>query len=247
MNPLESLIDLQALDTRLDQIQHRRANLPERAELQEVLKNSEDLERRLLACRNDRLELLKEQRRREFEFEILQERREKEQNLLYSNQITGLRELQSLEREIAAIGRRQELVEDDILKLLEELDVFGESIDLLEKRQEELHKDSEEVRSRLSKAEAQLDTETLEAQTLREEMSAAVGEELLGRYEDLRSRLGGVAVAKLVGSTCTGCHLSLPLMELDQLRKLRSVGEAEAGKPDKASASCPSCERMLLI
>ncbi len=247
MNPLESLLDLQTYDIRLGQIKHRREHLPEMSELRGLLKNVEDLERRLVECLNTKQELLKEQKRSELEFETLQERREEEQNLLYSNQITGLRELQSLEREIAAIGRRQETVEDNILNLLAEIDVLDESVELLEKRRDELHQDVQKVRSKLSKAEAGLEAEAAEVRALRDGKAALVGKELLERYEDLRSRLGGVGVAKLVGSTCTGCNLSLPLMELDQFRKLPPVGEAEEGKPDRSSATCPSCGRLLLI
>ena len=247
MNPLENLLDLQTYDIRLGQIKHRREHLPEMSELRDLLRNVEDLERRLVDGLNTKQELFKEQRRSELEFETLQERREEEQNLLYSNQVTGLRELQSLEREIAAIGRRQELVEDNILNLLAEIDVLDESMELLEKRRDELQQDVREVRSRLSKVEAELAAEAAEVRAMRDAKASHVGTELLERYEDLRSRLGGVGAAKLVGNTCTGCNLSLPLMELDQFRKLPPVGEAEAGKPDRSSASCPSCSRLLVI
>ena len=39
---------------------------------------------------------------------------------------------------------------------------------------------------------------------------------LLATYDRLRARVDGVAVARLVGSHCDGCHLTLPAMELDR-------------------------------
>ena len=65
----------------------------------------------------------------------------------------------------------------------------------------------------------------------------AVPQPLLTAYDRLRSRLGGVAVARLVGGRCDGCHLSLPAMELDRIRH-QSAGSLE---------TCEQCGRILVI
>ena len=54
-----------------------------------------------------------------------------------------------------------------------------------------------------------LDEQEAELRRRRDEVAAPVPEELLARYEALRTRLGGVAVARLVGGRCDGCHLAL--------------------------------------
>ena len=58
----------------------------------------------------------------------------------------------------------------------------------------------------------------------------------IARYDRLRARLGGVAVARLEGSRCGGCHLDLSAGELDQVR---ATGAGEL-------ADCPQCGRMLV-
>jgi predicted nucleic acid-binding Zn-ribbon protein len=40
----------------------------------------------------------------------------------------------------------------------------------------------------------------------------------MARYERLRAKLDGVAVARLEGDLCLGCHVSLPAMEVDAIR-----------------------------
>ncbi len=55
----------------------------------------------------------------------------------------------------------------------------------------------------------------------------------LDRYERLRARLGGVAVARLDGNRCGGCHLDLSTAELADVRAVEL-------------ADCPQCGRMLV-
>ena len=49
-------------------------------------------------------------------------------------------------------------------------------------------------------------------------------------------RFDGVAVARLVGSHCDGCHLTLPAMELDRIRHL----------PEGELVTCEQCGRILV-
>ncbi len=63
-----------------------------------------------------------------------------------------------------------------------------------------------------------------------------VSDDLLARYEQLRSKLGGTGAARLVGGSCSGCHLTLSSMELDRVRK---------ASPD-AVITCEQCGRILV-
>ena len=71
--------------------------------------------------------------------------------------------------------------------------------------------------------------------TEREAAAAEVPDELWPEYDKLRARLGGVGIARLVGSTCQGCNLALPAVEVDRIRKL-SLDEA---------VYCEECGRLL--
>ena len=58
----------------------------------------------------------------------------------------------------------------------------------------------------------------------------------LADYERRRARLGGVAVAKLDGRRCGGCHLDLSTVELDAVK----------ATPPGEYTDCPQCGRMLV-
>ena len=247
MKPLELLLILQSHDTHLEQIRHKRENLAERSELKSLRSQEEDLRRRLADVSEQKNGLNGLQRRCEVEIETLQSKREEEKLLLYSNRVTGLREIQSLEQEIAALGRRLEVVEDKLLLLLEDMDPLKEEIASLEEQLAKCLRSIEDTRSDLAQKEEDLDAQAEEVIQRREGHASEVPESLLDLYEGFRARLGGIAIAKLSGGTCTGCHLSLPLMEVDLLRKLPPYGEAEPGQPDQSRAACPFCERLLVL
>ncbi len=59
---------------------------------------------------------------------------------------------------------------------------------------------------------------------------------LLATYERLRTRLGGIGVARLVGNHCDGCHLALSAVELDHVRHL----------PEGEVYTCEQCSRILV-
>ncbi len=59
---------------------------------------------------------------------------------------------------------------------------------------------------------------------------------LLAAYEGLRPQLDGVAIARLQGSTCQGCHLGLAAYEVERLRQ----------EPADTIVHCPECGRILV-
>ena len=122
MSPLQSLLELQGLDTRIAQLEHRREQVPERDELRLLKQESVALGERLVAAQTLHHELERRQKRYDDDLSSVLAKREQENRLLYSGQVTGIRELQSLEEEVAALGRRQRVVEDKLLEVMEQLE-----------------------------------------------------------------------------------------------------------------------------
>jgi predicted nucleic acid-binding Zn-ribbon protein len=85
-------------------------------------------------------------------------------------------------------------------------------------------------------AEAGLDGELARRAREREQTAGSVPVDLQSVYDRLRARLGGVAVARLVGNHCDGCHLTLPAVELDRVRHL----------PEGELVTCEQCGRILV-
>ncbi len=247
MNPLEQLLDLQGLDTRIAQLVHRRAQLPEREELRLLEEETAILDERLEVAGSHHHDLERLQKRYDDDLSAVLAKREQERGLLYSGQVTAMRELQSLEEEVAALGRRQRVVEDKLLEVMEQLEPSTADLEDLRSRREELAQRIDKTLERLAAAAGEIDAECEQVRTERADLAAGIAPDLIERYEGLRRQIGGVAVARLHGTSCLGCHLTLPLMEVDRLRRLPDVGEAPSGGIDKGSATCSSCGRILVL
>jgi hypothetical protein len=95
---------------------------------------------------------------------------------------------------------------------------------------------ADRLRTAVGTNELALDAEL--AQEIRARAAAASGvrDDLLARYEQLRAKLGGTGAARLVGGSCSGCHLALSAMELDRIRKA----------PPDLVVTCDQCGRILV-
>ena len=101
---------------------------------------------------------------------------------------------------------------------------------------DEIRNRREDAEMTLTAAAAEIDGEVAELEVRRSEVRDGVAGDLLDEYERLRSVSEGVAVAKLVGNRCEGCHLTLPAMEIDRIRHL----------PPDERVHCDECGRLLV-
>lgn len=233
---LEQLLDVQELDTHLDQLRHRRATLPERAELAEVEKAEGEFAARRSAVDEQAAELSRTQKRLEDELASVESKRAETDQRLYSGTVTAPRELQSLQDELEALGRRTSELEDQLLEVLTDREPVDDTLESFDAEGRTLAARREELEARLVAAEAEVDAEIAEVEAARAAAAGKIGAEQLADYERRRAALGGVAVARLVGSSCGGCHLTLSAVEIDRIRKL---------SPDEPVA-CEECGRLLV-
>ena len=100
------------------------------------------------------------------------------------------------------------------------------------------------MRDRLGQADAALADEVTDIDNQlaglsleREELRAKVPAALLATYDRKRAAFG-VAVARLAGKQCQGCHLELSAAEIDTVKD----EAADTGVTD-----CPDCGRLLIV
>jgi hypothetical protein len=155
---------------------------------------------------------------------------------LHSGAVTVPRELQALQHEQESLRRRQDHLETEELEIMEELDPLTEETAGLDARLGELATEGDRLDEALLQAEVNLEEELTAVTDRREAALVGVSDDLLATYEDLRGKLGGIAVARLVGSVCGGCHLGLSAVEVDRIKK----------QPPDALVTCDECGRLLV-
>ncbi|MGH9211850.1 MAG: zinc ribbon domain-containing protein [Acidimicrobiales bacterium] len=236
MSRWEPLLSVQELDTHLDQLAHRLRTLPVRASLADMEDRTAAVDRQLEGVDRRRAELDREQRRLEDEIATFQTRVAQADKQLYSGATNNPRELQALQDDIASLQRRVSKLEDDELEIMELLEpVDAERVHLLRGR-DALDEQAKSLRAELAEAEADIEAELATVREDRDKAATAVDEGLWAEYDRLRSRLGGIAIARLVGSTCQGCHLGLSAVEIDRIRHLATDDPVH----------CEECGRLLV-
>jgi predicted nucleic acid-binding Zn-ribbon protein len=233
---LDRLLELQDRDLAIDQLQHKRATLPERAALTEQQTAVQRTQRTLTDLRAQLHEIEQAQRRIEDEVATIDAKSAAEKKKLNSGTITAPREIQALSDEVDALGRRKRVLEDDEIELMEKGEPLGADVERLEQEQASAEAEVSRLVAAIADAESSIDGQL--AELTRERAGAAEGlpDDLLARYERLRAKLGGIAVARLDGDRCLGCHVSLPAVEVDVIRHA----------PPDAVVTHEDCGRILV-
>ena len=220
-DPLQLLLDIQDRDLVADQLRHRRTTLPERVALTEQQAAVARVDRELVDLGAQLAEVQRAQKRLEDEVATLDAKAAAENTKMYSGTVTSPRELQAMQEEIEALGRRQRTLEDELLDLMEKAEPLSEEITTLEARRVELSTEGDRLTIAIADNEVAIDAELAQVADARTAVVADLPADLLATYEKLRPHLGGIAVARLEGTQCTGCHLSLPATELDAVRRAK--------------------------
>jgi predicted nucleic acid-binding Zn-ribbon protein len=229
------LLELQALDTALTQLAHRRRNLPQLAELDRlgIQIAAADGERIKAQVAVDDLD--RDISRLEKDVEQVRVRKGKDQARLDAG--TGpARELEALQHELASLSRRQSELEDAELELMEQRDAADAQL-------QQAAAVLSGARDRLSAVEAGRDQALSEIakdeefrRSGRAPLAADLPADLIALYDRIRESSGGVGAALLRAGRCEGCRLELFGSELSAVRSA----------PADEVVRCEECRRILV-
>ena len=238
--PLEqqrTLLEIQRHDSAIDRLVHRRGSLPEDARLAELGQALAAVDQ-LTAEREGTLETVRrEQARFEDEVELVTRKARSEDARAVSGKVTSPKELTAIQEEVAALKRRQEALEDQLLERMEQRETLEAELAELAGRREGILAEQAEVTKARDAALVEIDRELGVERAARDALAPKVGEELRALYDQLRSRHAGVGVAALVGNTCQGCRVSISPVELAAVRK----------QPPEQVKRCENCRRILVV
>jgi predicted nucleic acid-binding Zn-ribbon protein len=230
----DDLLELQRIDSATDELIHRRAHLPERAAAEEATAALERGSRHIAALIARQRQLSDAIEEAEQTGAELTRHRERMQGQLRT--VVSVREAEALTHELDTLAARRDELDDAELANLEEQSQLVDDLAVAHRAEVELAATAEQATGDLAAAEAAIDEQIAEHTVQRSEVVTHLDGGTLSDYERRRARLDGVAVAKLEGRRCGGCHLDLSTVE---------VAAVKATPPGEYT-ECPQCGRMLV-
>jgi predicted nucleic acid-binding Zn-ribbon protein len=230
------LLDVQELDSRLDQLRHQLRTLPEAAELAALAaeRTAVDDQARDARVRVD--DLTREQRKADADVEQVKARRKRDQDRMDAGQVSNPKDLERMQSELVSLERRIGELEDLELEVMERLETAQAELDELTARVEALDARAAELtRARDAKA-ADLTEQLANVERERGVTAEGVPADLLTLYTKVRDQKGGVGAAPLRARRCGGCSLELTAADLGVIAKA----------PTDEVLRCEECNRILV-
>jgi predicted nucleic acid-binding Zn-ribbon protein len=229
------LLDLQAIDTALTQLAHRRRALPELAELDRLARELSTLEDERIRAQVAVDDFDRDINRLERDVEQVRSRKAKDQQRLDAG--TGpARELEALQHELATLSRRQNELEDAELELMEQREQAQGILDEIETRIGGVRGQREDAERRRDAALTGIAKDEEFRQAGRKPLAADLPADLVALYEKIRESSGGIGAALLRSGRCEGCRLELSGSERSAVR---------SAAPDEV-VRCEECRRILV-
>jgi predicted nucleic acid-binding Zn-ribbon protein len=227
------LLDLQAFDTKLAQLDHRAKSLPELATLAGFAKDAEVL-RLKLAEQNGGLEDISiELKRLESDVEVVETRMARDSERLQGS--SSVKDVSALEQELTALRKRLGDLEEIELTVMEKLEAQQTEVDNTRAALEALRARTVEIEGERDAALASIAAERATAAAGRAEVESKIPADLLALYERQRSRYG-TGASLLRGGVSLASGVKLLENEMQAIR---------AAAPDDV-IMCASSEAILV-
>lgn len=146
------------------------------------------------------------------------------------------KDLESLQRELASLAKRQADLEDVVLEVMERREATQERVRELTDRLGAIQAKVDDATARRDAAHAEIDAEVATISKERELTVADIPEALVTLYDRIRTKQGGVGAARLYQRRCEGCRLELDITEMNEVRSAAA----------DAVVRCENCSRILV-
>lgn len=230
------LLAIQEIDTETEQLQHRRAILGVRRDLDAARSKRRELQQQLDTLGLQRIEVLTRQKRLEDEAAIIQAKADVDDNRLYSGEITAIRDLQALQDEIAGLRSRQGVLEERAIEALMEAEELSGNAEDLEAQRAASDERVTVLEAELAAAEADIDEQLASLSATRTAVAAGAEAPAVAKYERLRQTFGPSTAVTFDPSSGCGCPQQMPAVEVARIKRC-AEGEVH---------DCAECGRLVL-
>lgn len=227
---LNSLIELQEIDLKLDQLNEERGDLPEI--VNNLNKKIESNESALLKKQEELKNLKSETKKLELDVDSSRAQLKKYEEQLYK--VKTNKEYDAIANETETTKKSINDNENRILEIEESIENLESSISELKKditiNQKELNESNEDLQAKISESSEEENILVQEKSIVRKNLTKLQ----LNTYDRIRGAKNGVAVAHCNGGICNGCFSFIPPQKVVEIKVMKKI------------YTCESCGRILV-
>jgi uncharacterized protein len=228
------LLDLSEVDAELTRLAHRRRTLPEHDELTQAEAAVRQAKDKLVEVETAAGDLDRDIRRIERDVDGVRARTERDNQMLTGAGI-GAKQASDLQHELETLARRQSILEDEQLEIMEQREAIGVDVEHSREALAAAEQKLSELAERRDSALADIDAAEAGRRRAREEALPGIPADLLAAY-DKRREQRGVGAALLLQRRCQACRLELDRTAISELR----------GAPADEVVHCEECGVILV-
>jgi predicted nucleic acid-binding Zn-ribbon protein len=229
------LLDIQVVDNRIAQLQARKRELPEHAEVAQGKEEWAQLKADTIANNTLVTDTAAELSKAEADLVPVRERIERDQKRV-DDGLLDAKALTAMLAEIEHLKERVTTLEDVQLEVMERMEAATAEKDRLAAKRVELEAALRDAMARRDALVAGIDSELADADADRADLAKGEPADLLALYDRIRARANGVGVGKLEGRRCSGCHLDQTAEALNRY----------SAAPADEVVRCEECDRILV-
>jgi len=227
------LLDLQAVDTALAQLAHRRKTLPELAEIETVAREISALEDERVRAQVAVDDLDRDISRFEKDIEQVRLRKDRDKSRLDAG--GAMREIEGLQHELATLNRRQSELEDAELELMEKRESAEATLGEIKGRLATAVERREAAERRRDEALSDITKEQEFKTSSRAPLAGDLPADLVALYDKIRLD-SGLGAALFKQGRCGGCRIELYGADLARVKS--------AAADDVVR--CEECRRIMV-
>ena len=230
MEGVKELIELQRLDTELHSKKRRLA------EIEALMNETQELRQARAVLERTHTQFRKletDQKSVEWDVDQTRDRIVQVEQRLMGNQVTNPRELETLQREIENLRKRQNELEDTALDAMEKVERARPIVQARESAVGKLEGDWSAAQSAMGTELQEIGAALPSLEDARAQAEAAVPAALRQTYERIAKKRGGIGLARLQALTCTECRVEVPRAHAGRVRGGQEL------------VPCNSCGRLL--
>ena len=215
MIEVSQLVELQAVDTQLQDLNELLGDLPRKVD--KLRQEEESLINAVDKGKNRLKEIKLALNKAEHRMAEIKQKIDKLKDQL--SLVTSNKQYDALTQEIEYLKQEMDEVELEDLELEEEKETLQNDLQEKEENLESLSENLSTRRDRLEDLIAESADKKSELEKEREEKSIHIDPSVLGRYMRIRDARDGLAVVNLNGHSCSGCGSVVPIQSVSVIRK----------------------------